>query len=65
MLTCRRQVRNVVAGQRVIFNVVNLCKAKSLFREGMSPVRHPTVAGAAVAAVAAGAAGDLSCQPSA
>ena len=31
-------VKNVSAYQRVIFNVVNFSKTKSLYREGMSPV---------------------------
>ena len=31
------RVRNARAGQRVLFNVVNLCKTRSLYRDGMAP----------------------------
>eukprot|EP00126_Sphaerothecum_destruens_P011786 Sdes_comp20961_c0_seq1m18721 len=31
-------VRNVFSGQKVVFNIINYSKSKSLFREGMSPV---------------------------
>ena len=32
------RIRNAKSGQKVLFNVVNLCKTKSLYREGMGPV---------------------------
>jgi len=35
-------VENVKAEQRVIFNVVNFSKSKSLYREGMSPLVKST-----------------------
>jgi len=35
-------VQNVRAGQRVIFNIVNFSKSKSLYREGMAPMVKST-----------------------
>ena len=35
-------MRNCFAGQRVIFNVVNFSKTKSLYREGMAPMVKTT-----------------------
>ena len=35
-------VQNVLAGQKVIFNIVNFSKTKSLYREGMSPLVKST-----------------------
>lgn len=35
-------VENVKSDQRVIFNIVNFSKTKSLYREGMSPVVRST-----------------------
>eukprot|EP00040_Diaphanoeca_grandis_P017456 m.91087 g.91087 ORF g.91087 m.91087 type:complete len:449 (+) comp26444_c0_seq2:444-1790(+) len=35
-------VRNCVRGQRVIFNIVNYCKCKSVYRDGMTPVMRST-----------------------
>ncbi|XP_078574073.1 cytosolic carboxypeptidase 6-like isoform X2 [Branchiostoma floridae x Branchiostoma japonicum] len=35
-------VENVMVGQRVIFNIVNFSKTKSLYREGMSPLVKST-----------------------
>ena len=32
------KVSNVKKGQQVVFTVLNSCKTKSLFREGMTPV---------------------------
>ena len=36
------RIRNAKAGQRVLFNVVNLCKTRSLYREGMAPCVRTT-----------------------
>jgi len=35
-------VQNVLCGQKVIFNIVNFSKSKSLYREGMSPMVKST-----------------------
>lgn len=35
-------VQNVLSGQKVIFNIVNFSKTKSLYREGMSPLVKST-----------------------
>lgn len=31
-------IRNVRVGQKVLLNITNFCKTKSLYREGMGPV---------------------------
>lgn len=36
------KVRNCYAGQRVIFNIINFSKTKSLYREGMAPLVKST-----------------------
>ena len=36
------RIRNAKAGQRVLFNVTNLCKTRSLYREGMAPCVRTT-----------------------